>query len=172
VGPWSDNREHTLANERGKVIVLYFWGISFPPSVWVLPALGKLGREFEPRGVVFLAINNAERDRDHVQEQARKVLAFKAAPLVFAIDQMRAPFHARGLIADRYGQKIMRPFVVIIDRTGKIAFHSESAAGDADVNSIVRQMAAGAVGLAEEQINERIERALGREIERVLNQKD
>ena len=72
----------------------------------------------------------------------------------------------RGVTADRYGQKMAPPFVVIIDRTGKIAFHSETATGDANVNAIVRQAAAGAIAMPEEQVNERIERALRQELER------
>jgi hypothetical protein len=63
---------------------------------------------------------------------------------------------------------MMPPVVVIVDRTGKIAFHSESAAGDANVNALLRQMAGGSAGVTEEQISERIERALRREIERVF----
>ena len=149
--------------------MLYFWGINFDPSVCILPALGKLARDFEPRGTVFLTIHNSEREPDEFRQQAGKVLAFKGAPLPFAVDQLRVKFHARGVTADRYGQKMAPPFVVIIDRTGKIAFHSESAIGDANVNAILWQLANGSVGMAEEQINERIERALGREIERVLS---
>jgi RNA polymerase sigma factor (sigma-70 family) len=169
VGSWSDQRPHTLASERGKVVVLYFCGIGFDPSICVLPALGRLAEEYEPRGAVFLAIHNAEREPEEVRKQFRKVLALKGALLPFAVDQMRVKFHARGVTADRYGQKMMPPFVVIVDRTGKIAFHSESASGDANVNAIVRQqMAAGSVDMDEEQANERIERALRREIERVL----
>ena len=57
VGSWSDGRDRKLANERGKVIVLYCWGITFWQSVSALPALGKLAAEFEPRGVEFLAKN-------------------------------------------------------------------------------------------------------------------
>jgi RNA polymerase sigma factor (sigma-70 family) len=169
VGSWSDQRPHTLASERGKVVVLYFCGIGFDPSICVLPALGRLAKEYEPRGAVFLAIHNAEREPEEVREQFRKVLAFKGALLPFAVDKMRVKFHARGVTADRYGQKKMPPFVVIVDRTGKITFHSESAASDANVNAIVwQQTAAGSVDMAEEQVNGRIERALRQEIERVL----
>ena len=138
VGPWSDQLAHTLARERGKVVVLYFWGISFDPSVCILPALGRLAKEFAPRGAVFLTIHNAEREPDEIRVQARKVLAFKGAALPFAVDQMRVKFHARGVTANRYGQKMAPPFVVIVDRTGKIAFHSESATGDANVNAIAQ----------------------------------
>jgi len=168
VGTWSDQRAHTLVGEQGKVVVLYFWGIGFDPSVCALPALGRLAREYEPRGAVFLAIHNAEREPEAVRELVRRVLAFKGAPLPFAFDQMRVRFHARGVTANRYGQKMGPPFVVIIDRTGKIAFHSESTTGDANVNATLRQIATGSAGMTEEQINERIERALRLEIERVF----
>ena len=73
------NRE--LADWRGKVVVLYFWGISFWQSVGALPALGKLATEFQPRGVDVLAIHNAELDEEHAREQGRKVLAFKGVAI-------------------------------------------------------------------------------------------
>jgi hypothetical protein len=148
--------------------VLYFWGLGFVPSIWVLAALGGLAGEYEPRGAVFLTIHNAESEPEAVREQARNVLAFKCAPLTFAVEQMRLKFHARGVTADRFGRRMMPPLIVIVDRNGKIAFHSESAAGDANVNTIVRQMADGSVGMTDEAINERIERALRRENEQVF----
>ncbi len=140
--------------------MLYFWGLGFDPSIWVLPALGRRARDYEPRGAVFLTIHNAEREPELVREQACKVLAFKGAPLPYAVDQMRVKYHARGVTADRYGQKIMPPFIVIVDRTGTIAFHSESASGDINVNAIVRhETRLGSNALAEEPVDERIERA-------------
>ena len=168
VGPWSDHLAHTLEKSRGKVIVLYFWGISFDPSTCILPALGRLAREYGPRGAEFLSIHNAEREPDEIRVQARKLLAFKDAAIPFAIDQMRVKFHARGVTANRYGQKMAPPFLVIVDRTGKIAFHSELATGDANVNTTLEQIAKGSGDMPEEHINERIEGALRREIERVL----
>lgn len=80
VGPWSDGRTRTLADQRGKVVVLYVWGISFWPSVGALPAMGRLATRFQPRGVEFLAIHNASLDEEDAREQGRKVLAFKGAP--------------------------------------------------------------------------------------------
>ena len=159
---------HTLERERGKVVVLYFWGMSFDASTCILPAVGRLAREYAPRGAEFLAIYNAEREPDEIRVQARKVLSFKNAAIPFAIDQMRVKFHARGVTANRYGQKMGPPFIVIIDRTGRIAFHSELATGDANVSAMLQQMAKGSADVSEEHINERIERALRREIERVV----
>ena len=60
VSPWSDHLPHTLERGRGRVTVLYFWGISFDPSTCILPALGRLAREYGPRGAEFLSIHNAE----------------------------------------------------------------------------------------------------------------
>ena len=80
--------------------------------------------------------------------------------------------HARGLTADRYGQKSAPPFMVVIDRAGKIAFHSETATGDGNLGSVIRKMVANPSTLTEDQANDRIERALVREIERVLKQTD
>jgi RNA polymerase sigma factor (sigma-70 family) len=168
VGTWSDRQAHTLANERGKVVVLYYCGIGFDPSICILPAVGRLAKDYEPRGAVFLVIHNAEREPDALRELVHRVFAFHNAPLPFAFDQMRVKFHARGMTGDRYGQRTAPPFVVIIDRDGKIAFHSESATGDANVNAVLRQIATGSVGMTEEQINDRIERVLRPEIERVL----
>ena len=63
------------------------------------------------------------------------------------------------MTANRYGQKMAPPFLVIVDRTGKIAFHSELATGDANVNATLGQIAKGSGDMSEEHINERIERA-------------
>jgi thiol-disulfide isomerase/thioredoxin len=172
VGPWSDHRAHQLADERGTVVVLYFWGMPFQPSLWVMPAVGKLAKEYEPRGVRFLAIHNHMPDQKQVEAQAGKALAFAGAPLIFAIDQARVASHARGLTADRYGQKTAPPFLLVIDRAGKIAFHSETANGDGNVGAVARQLFSNPSGMTEDQANERIERALGQEIERVLKQND
>ena len=118
--------------------------------------------------MTFLSICNAEREPDEIRVQARKVLAFKDAAIPFAIDQMRVKFHARGVTANRYGQKMAPPLVVIVDRAGQIAFHSELATGDANVNATLKQLATTSSDISEQKLNERIERALRRVIARVL----
>ena len=167
VGPWSDGRDHKLSDQAGKVVVLFFWGITFHPSVRRLPALGKLAAEFQPRGVEFLTIHNAEPDEAHTQEQGRRVLAFKGAPLPLAIDRTRIPKHARGLTAQEYGLRAP-PLFVVIDRAGKIAFRSGIGAADAAQTAVFRQMARDLQTMPEEKVNERIEKALRAEIEKAL----
>ncbi len=169
VGPWSDGRARKLADHRGKVVVLYFWGMVFWESVSELEALGKLATEFELRGVEFLAIHNAEPDAEYVQKQAQKALAFKNASLVFALDQSRIVGHARGKTADRYGVS-RGPAVILIDRAGKIAFRSDTVTGDRNVTALFHQMAADPKTITETKANEIVERTLADEIEKVLKQ--
>ena len=88
------------------------------------------------------------------------MLAFKGAPLVFAIDQTRVANHARGLTADRYGQKSVPPFAVVIDRRGKIAFHSEIATGDGNIGR--RTAVVDEFRRRDRRASERTDRAGGR----------
>jgi alkyl hydroperoxide reductase subunit AhpC len=166
VGRWSDGRYRKLADQRGKVVVLFFWGIR-GQSVSALPALGKLATAFQDRGVEFLAIHNAEEDEEYAQKQARKVLAFKGAPLVLAIDQTRNLTPDRGMTADQYGIR-GQPVLVVIDRAGKIAFRNDTATGARNLSAIFRQMVQNPKEMTEQKANQLIERMLADEIEKVL----
>ena len=169
VGPWSDGRARTLADERGTVVVLYFWGISFGPGVGALPAMGRLAARFQPRGVEFLAIHNPEPDEDLAREQAQKVLAFKGAPLVMAIDQPRIPRHARGVTLQRFGGRgFPTPVIIVIDRAGKIAYRSDTAPGDRNPIRAFTQDARNAGGMTEPEFNDQVERTLAEEIAKAL----
>jgi len=173
VGPWSDGRARKLGDLRGKVIVLYFWRIEFPPSVSSLPALGELATQFQARGVEFLIIHHAEPDEEAAQEQGRKVLASKGAPLALAIDQTRIPKHALGSTAWNYGlQPGLPPVIVVIDRAGKIAFRSDTATGAGSLSAAFMQMRQNSGNLTQEKAIELIDRTLAGEIEKALQQKN
>ena len=60
-GAWSDGRSRTLADFRGKIIFLNFWGIWCGPCVQELPLLEKLRAKYEPLGVVFLDDSHSRR---------------------------------------------------------------------------------------------------------------
>ena len=169
VGPWSDGRTRTLADQRGKVVVLYFWGMSFWPSVGALPAMGQLATRFRPRGVEFLAIHNVSLDEGEAWEQGRKVLAFKGAPLVMAIDRTRDAGHARGETGQAYGkQDYSLPVIIVIDRTGQIAYRSDTATGDRNLSRVFNRIFQDPGNMTEQQLNERVERTLAEEIEKAL----
>jgi hypothetical protein len=171
LGSWSDGRDRKRADQRAKVVVLYFWGMTFWQSVNALPTLGKLAALFEPRGVEFLAIHNAELDREHVEKQARRVLAFKHAPLNLALDQTRIANHAVGKTAEVYG--VTRPpALIVIDRAGKTAFRSDTAADDRNLAAVFMRIQTDPQAMTEEKANRLVERAIADEIEAVLKQGD
>jgi thiol-disulfide isomerase/thioredoxin len=171
VSRWSDGRDRKLADQRGKVGVLFFWGISRGASVSALPALGKLATAFQSRGVEFLTIHTASEDEEYAQTQARKVLAFKGAPLVLAIDQTRNRYQDRGLTAFEYGIR-GDPVFIVIDRAGKIAFRNDTASGSRNLSSIFRHMIQNPSEMTEQKVSELVERVLGDEIEKALKRED
>ena len=121
-GTWSDGRLRTLAEQRNRVIVLYYWNISDSYSVSRLPVLAQLRNEFEPRGVFFLAIHGPGED----EKQVRRILAFKKTPLLWAMDLDRQASTLKhiGVTAWQYGLESF-PLVVGIDKDGKVAFRGD-----------------------------------------------
>ena len=68
-------RETSLADYRGKVVVLNVWGSWCPPCRAEAPMLADAARDLRSRGVVFLGINsrNPERAAPRAYEQRFKV---------------------------------------------------------------------------------------------------
>ena len=124
-GVWSDGRTRTLADFRGEVILLNFWGIWCGPCLAELPSLDRHGAKYEPLGVIFLTLHTP----GETEKTVRRVLERKTASLVFAVDRDRKndEFDRNGLTADRYGVRGY-PTLVIIDRQGNVAFHSAESA--------------------------------------------
>jgi hypothetical protein len=84
-----------------------------------------------------------------------------------AIDRTRMPNHARGLTANAYGLRAP-PLLIVIDRAGKIAFRTDSVAADPAQTGVFRQLGWELQTMTEEKVNERIEKVLREEIEKVL----
>jgi thiol-disulfide isomerase/thioredoxin len=167
VGPWSDRVARKLADERGKVVVLYFWGMPFLQSVSVLPALGKVADEFRPRNVEFLAIHSVEPDAETTREQGRRVLAFYGAPLAIAVDEAGVPGHPRGATAKLYGIGAL-PVLIVVDRAGKIAFRSDLS-GPGNLIPVFREMMHSPKDMSEQQASEIVRRTMTDEITKALN---
>ena len=111
-----------------------------------------------------MAIHNAAEDIEYAQKQARKVLAFKRAPLVLAIDQTRNRQHDRGMTAYRCGLQ-GHPGFIVIDRAGKISFRSDTATGTRNLSGIFSQIVQNPQKMTEHKANELTERTLAEEIE-------
>jgi RNA polymerase sigma factor (sigma-70 family) len=84
-GPWSDGKTRKLADYRGKVIFLDFWGIWCGSCLHALPIVEKLRAKYEPRGVVFLSLHTPGESEDTI----RRLLDVKKSPLLFALDRDR-----------------------------------------------------------------------------------
>jgi peroxiredoxin len=102
-----DGDEMSLADLKGRVVVLDFWATWCRPCLMALPGVMEVTAELADRGVVFWAVNQREKP-----EVIRKLLAEQGWALPVALDpQSRAglAFGAHGL-----------PFTVVIDREGVI----------------------------------------------------
>ncbi len=124
----------TLALEdlRGQVVMLDFWATWCPPCKEEMPSLVKLAKEYEGKGLVFVA---ASRDDDDIKEEVVDQFVKRHLPelgpyVVYAGDDMARAFKVDAL-----------PTLYFLDREGR-------------VTDAVRGM------MSEAAIRRRIERAL------------
>ena len=166
VGPWSDRIPRKLAGERGKVVVLYFWGMPFSQSVSMLPALRKVAAEFKPPNVEFLAIHSAEPDEETTREQGSTSARVPGAPLAMAVDEAGVPARPRGATAALYEIGAL-PVLIVIDRAGKIAFRSDLS-GPGNLIPVFREMMHSPKDMSEQQASEIVRRTLADQIANAL----
>ena len=67
---------HSLANLRGKVVMVNFWGTWCPPCVHELPALARLAADLRGRPFVMLGVTVKEEPADLQRFLARVPVAF------------------------------------------------------------------------------------------------
>ena len=122
----------TLEELRGKVVMLDFWATWCPPCVEEMPALLRLAREYESRGLVFLAANrdDPEEAATLIEEFTRERVPGLGPYVVYATDDLMSAFEVVAL-----------PTLYFLDEKGQ-------------VHDAQRGM------LSEEALRERIERAL------------
>ena len=122
-----------LEDLRGKVVLLNFWATWCVPCAAEMPSLTKLARQYESKGLVFLAANHDEPET--AQEQVGLFIAHIAPDLgrsvVFADERTIMNYAIEDL-----------PTTYFIGRDGRIL---ESYAGYAP-ESVVRQKIESALG--------------------------
>ena len=115
---WTDGQARTLADCRGKVVVLEFWGVWCSACLNGLPARKEIEAKYAGRSdIVFLGIHSAGTDL----AQIKRLQQLKDWKLVTGLDQGEDTVD--GVIAQAYGARGW-PTTVIIDREGKIAYNS------------------------------------------------
>jgi thiol-disulfide isomerase/thioredoxin len=100
-----------LSDLRGKVVMLDFWATWCPPCQEELPSLVKLAKEYEGKGLVFVA---ASRDDDDVKEEVVDQFVKRSLPdlgpyVVYASDDMARAYQIEAL-----------PTLYFLDRDGKV----------------------------------------------------
>jgi thiol-disulfide isomerase/thioredoxin len=98
-----------LSSLRGRVVVLDFWATWCPPCIAMLPMLHDLYREWQPKGVEFIAINSDGPAAEHAD--LAEFLAHHPSPYPVVADDQE--------VGGRYGVYSI-PHLVVIGRDGKI----------------------------------------------------
>jgi thiol-disulfide isomerase/thioredoxin len=130
VAGWIDKPAGTLADLRGRVVLLDFWATWCVPCRVTMPKLSRLHAKYEARGLTVVGLTLAEgagaAGKPESAEMA-SVRAFKA--------EMRLPY-AFAVAADgynhlRYGVRVI-PTAFLIDRRGRVRHIAVGAGAGSD----------------------------------------
>ena len=161
---WTDGKDRSLADYRGKVVLLDFWGIWCGPCVRELPSLERLKEKYEAKGVVFLGIHSPGEEI----EQVRKFLGLKGITFPSGIDA--GELNTYGTTVERYGVTGF-PTIILVDRKGLVAFSSHDSAFLDKFAAILKENRLKGETITAEQIVRMNEIILDREIERLVERR-
>jgi thiol-disulfide isomerase/thioredoxin len=170
VAAWTDGKARTLADYRGKVVLLDFCGIWCSACINGIPSMERLRQEFEPRDVVFLSIHTRGLEIGKI----RRFLEFKKTSMISALDDDdgRRTNEYNGVTADRYGVQGY-PTLAIIDRQGNLAFHSGIGIkeGVDAMKAVGKEMGLSESTMTEAGFHRLWEAYFSREIEKILDRR-
>jgi peroxiredoxin len=130
-GTTLDGRPYTLADQRGKVVVVNFWAQWCAPCVHEAAALEKTYESIKDSGVTFLGVNVRDPDRD-------KALAFQSGRLTYP-----SIFDPPGRIALRFPDLANAlPSTVLIDRQGRVAAAVPAPVTQDGLTALIQQIVA------------------------------
>ncbi len=137
-----DGGTFRLADHRGQIVVLDFWGTNCEYCVLVAPQVSQLAAEYRDKGVIFLGMFDRRQDVDPDKEDQ------KARSLIKSVYQGIA--HLDGTeIAKEYRLRefgLGYPALVILDASG--AVHETHSGYAADLPERVRAILDGMLGKA------------------------
>lgn len=108
-----DGNRHSLADYRGKVVLINFWGTWCPPCVEEMPSLERLYQRLSDKSFMVLAINQWE-NTDHVFAFMGQIDVFPSFPILFDPDsEVSEAFGVKGL-----------PTSFLLDRSGRVVYRA------------------------------------------------
>ena len=164
---WTDGQARSLADYRGKVVYLDFWGMWCSPCVQEIPSLEQFRQKYGPRGLVILSVHTPGEELERI----RRLFEFKKVSLLSALDERRKESDnpLSGETAERYGI-YGYPTMVLIDREGKVAWHGAHDVKEkvAAMKALGKEMGLDESSMTPEQFETLRVAWFGREIEKVL----
>lgn len=100
----------TSADMKGKVVMLDFWATWCPPCIEEMPMLVKLAKEYEAKGVAFVAVSHD--DPEEAEDQIRMFINHKVRGV--------EPYVAYGNVSSARFKVRALPTMYVIDGKGRI----------------------------------------------------
>jgi thiol-disulfide isomerase/thioredoxin len=115
---WTDGKQRKLADYRGKVVVLDFWGTWCDPCIKAIPLMKSLHERYQGRDVAFLGIHTAGTELSLV----KRLLKQEEWDITVGLDEGESV--ASGSTTRSYAIGGF-PSVLVVDPEGKIAFNTD-----------------------------------------------
>ena len=125
-----DGKKLSLSDLRGKVVMLDFWATWCPPCQAEMPHLIKLAKEYESKGLVFVAASRDEMPDAplFVEEFVISRMPDLAPYVVYAPDEMAAAFQVTAL-----------PTLYFLDREGRVVDAQRGALSEAALRARIER---------------------------------
>ncbi len=131
-----DGKKMTLADLRGKVIVLNFWATWCTPCKVEMPWLIDFQKQYASQGVQIVGIAEDDSGKEKISAFAREM-------------QVNYPILLdEGDVADKYGNIENLPTTFYISRTGTIVESASGIAGKPDIDAAIQKALSASSGEA------------------------
>lgn len=130
--PFTDlsGKTQTLAQRRGKVLVVNFWATWCAPCREEIPALMRVYRKYAPNGVevVGIALDNALKVQKYSKEMGMDYVLLIAGAQTLALGR------------DLGNQAGVLPYTVVLDRAGTVVYTHAGAITEATLEPVLRPL--------------------------------